>query len=261
MLVDGATRRWRVAVLAATIVCVAAVFPSSAIAIPARRPAHAPAAISIARVDVLLRRDLALVTTDVTMTRGSLDNAEGFDVYVAYGSPGLPRALDAQLIPVADGAFTTPLDTPGVALSLDHVVTAPGSVTFSLGRTTQAGAVVHVPSADLVRALAPSGLGTLRVRAIHALSSAPEASIVARVASPLLGPFPLGVLSVRGDGIDVTEASATLCSTSGSSTELTLSTGPRRSGTMAPPLARHGTDDDLCFRAMLKKSHDPPARP
>ena len=250
---------WRPVLRVATFIVV--LFPISAMAVPSRRPVHSPGAISIARVDVLFRRDLALVTTDLTMTQGTLEASEGFDAYVAYGSPGIPRALDAQLLSVADGAFTTPIDIPGVTLSLDHVVSAPTSVTFSLGRTSLAGAVVHVPASELTRALVPSGLVTLRIRSIHALASGPEVSIVARAASPLLGPFPMGVLSVRGDGVEISSASASLCSLSAVSTELALATSPRRNGVVAPPLARHGTDDDLCFRATLKKNQEPPARP
>ncbi|MFO0661705.1 MAG: hypothetical protein U0165_18010 [Polyangiaceae bacterium] len=226
-----------------------------------RRPEHAPSSLSIARVDVLLRRELALVTTDVTFARGTLADDEGLDVFVAYNSPGIPKALDAQLIPVAEGSFVTPVESSGVVLTLEHSTSAPESVTFSLGGMNQAGAVIHIPGKDLTKALAPSGLVTLRIRSVQTLSaqaiaSRSEASVVVRAATPLLGPFPIGIVSVRGDNTDVSDATASLCSRSNVGAKLSLSTGPRRDGTVAPPLARHALDEDLCVRAVVKKTNE-----
>ena len=80
---------------------------------PAKAAPHPPPAVplaplpmlpSIARVKVEVLKSQLVVVHEVNLPRGEW-KSEALDFYVAFGAPGAPRAVDAQLVAVGDGAL------------------------------------------------------------------------------------------------------------------------------------------------------------
>ncbi|HEU4411239.1 MAG TPA: hypothetical protein VFS43_38655 [Polyangiaceae bacterium] len=227
--------------------------PTAIAAGPKAPPPPAPEHVAVARVDVLFRRQAALVTTDLTFTRGAYRGGE-LAAFAAYGSPGLPRAFEARLLPVERGRFSPPLDADGgEALAAAHATHAPDHAVFSLGGPNRAGQALRLPAAALARALEPSGLAALRVRAVHLLrEGGAPASLVVRLAAPAgAAPYPLGEVSLRGEGVSLRAASASLCRPSGPDLALALAGAPPPPGAVAPPRAPRSAGDALCVSAEL----------
>src|SRR5580693_3798520 len=81
---------------------------------PARPPEPLPMLPSVARVRVEAACDRLLVMEDVNLPRGDWVSG-GLDLYVAFGAPGVPIAMDAQIgvvIPgTGEGALGEPADS------------------------------------------------------------------------------------------------------------------------------------------------------
>jgi hypothetical protein len=67
---------------------------------------------SIARVRVEAARDRVVVLEEVNLPRGDWQSG-GLDLFVAFGAPGTPVAVDAKLAPVPVGAVESRPDDPG----------------------------------------------------------------------------------------------------------------------------------------------------
>jgi hypothetical protein len=212
--------------------------------------------LAIARVDVLFRRNAALVTTDLTFTRGASYRGGDLSAYVAYGAPGLPKAFDARLLPVERGRFSPREGDGGEALSAAHATHAPDGIALALGGTVRAGQALRLPAAALGRAFEPSGLAALRVRAVHALrSDADRASLVIRLAGPPGSPpYPLGEVSLRGEGVSLRSPSASLCRPASPDVALVPVGAAPSPGAFAPPRAPRSAADELCVRAEIAPS-------
>lgn len=216
-------------------------------------PPGAPARWAVARVEVLFRRNAALVTTDLTFVRGAYRGGD-LSAFVAYGAPGLPRAFDARLLPVERGRFSPPAEAEGGdALPASHATHAPDGIAFSLGGPNRAGQALRLPAAALERALEPSGLAALRLRAIHVLrAEGPRASLVVRLAAPPgVAPYPLGEVSLRGEGVALLSPAAALCRPSGPDLALALAGAEPPPGALAPPRAPRTAGDELCVSTEL----------
>ena len=223
---------------------------------PAPPAGPLPMLPSVARVRVEVLDKSVLVLEEVNLPRGDWKN-EPLDFYVAFGAPGTPRAIDAQLVPVGDGALEADDSEPGEALAIEHVARRPLSVHPLLGRDTMAGVVVHVKREAMARALSPGNMATLRVRT--ALDMPDEDAGGARGAVVRLGasqgtPLTLGRVSItakRGTPAP-SRAEAKLCGPEAAPEHLAVGLTPRPAPSseplIAPVLAVRHASDDLCVR-------------
>jgi hypothetical protein len=234
--------------------------PRVARAAPPKRPPHAeahptpplaplPMLPSVARVKVVIQGAQIIVTEEVNLPRGDW-HGESLDFYVAFGAPGAPRAVDAHLVPVADGSLEPEDATAGEALSTDRAPRRPATVHPLLGRDTMAGIVAHVPRESLERALAPGNMAALRLRTVLDVpEDDPQGgkSLVVRLGASRGTPLTLGRIVLSGKGI--ARAEARLCGADADEHPLAIGMTPKPSGAaIAPVLAvRHATDD-LCVR-------------
>ena len=221
---------------------------------PAVRPAPEPmpGPMAIARVEVAFRADAALVTTDVTFARGAYLTGDR-ELFVAYGSPGVPLSFAAESLAVDEGRFSPPPAARGQALESFHAQRAPPEASFALGPHSFAGQRILLPGPRIAEALSTSGLGALRLRAVVSLAAAAgeRRSVLVRISSSSAAPLPLGVVTARGDGLTLSSASASLCGGPGG--EIPLALGGKRATPplLPPPRAPRAPGDELCVRAAL----------
>ncbi len=74
------------------------------LALPLAPPPALPSLPVIAHIRIEIAPAHAIVTEDIRLARGDWKSGD-LDLYVAFGAPGVPRAFDAKLIPLADGEF------------------------------------------------------------------------------------------------------------------------------------------------------------
>src|SRR5690606_38042393 len=122
-----------------------------------------PMTPSVARVTVTARGGSLVVVEDVTLPRGAWEDGP-IDFHVAFGAPGTPQAIDAQLVPLDDGELEATDDARGEALTLERVPRCPPTAYALLGRDRMAGVVVHLGRDALARAFEPGKMAVLRIR-------------------------------------------------------------------------------------------------
>jgi hypothetical protein len=235
---------------------------------PATPLAPLPMLPSIPRVKVEVLKTQLVVVEEVNLPRGEWKN-DSLDFYVAFGAPGTPRAIDARLVAVADGALEPEDDEAGEALVVERTPHRPGSAHPLLGKDSMAGVVVHVKREALAKALGPGNMAALRVRT--ALDLPEEDSLGARGVVVRLGasrgtPLTLGRLTVaaKAGSPPPVRAEAHLCGAEADTTPLAIAIVPRpvspplplanalppqaSPATIAPVLAVRHASDDLCIR-------------
>jgi hypothetical protein len=215
---------------------------------------------SVARVRVEAARDRLVVLEDVNLPRGDWSSG-GLDLYVAFGAPGVPIAVDAQIVPVATGGIEAPTGDAGEPVTVETAIRRLPPVRPLLGKPQMAGVVVHVRDAQLRHAYETSGAACLRIRSLLPLpatdaTGARDAVIRLGIAGGL--PLTLGRIQVVSLGPEpgITRAEASLCGPEADGWPLSVALLPKPSqpapGTPRAPIApaaavRHATDD-LCVR-------------
>jgi hypothetical protein len=223
---------------------------------------------SIPRVRIEVGRNHLLVVEEVNLPRGDYRGGD-IEVYVAFGGPGVPRAIDAHLVPVERAALAPSPTESGTALVTSRVTRKPTSVPALLGRKSMAGIVVRVPERALRRAFAPGGMAAIRVRSVHPLPSADARGVrEALVRLGIDGGPPMALarieLAAAEKGLSFASASAELCGPEADRFPLAMHVTPLAAGALprdpsvprplAPVLAvRHGSDD-LCVRFRMDES-------
>jgi hypothetical protein len=238
--------------------------PSPAVAAPRRapsapKPLPAPPTLPLVRLEVA--SDHVLVLQDVVLRRGDWAGGD-LDVYVAFGAPGVPRAIDAQLFAGADDDDVVPAQSPWT-IPLERAFRRPGQARQLLGPAAMAGVVLHLRDPSLGRALSATGLARVRLRTLldaPATDGDGGSEVVVRLGAHLGEPEPLGVIEVASvdKNAMVTRAAAAVCGPEAAPYPLSVVVRPaprsddgRSFGTIAPVLAvRHATDD-LCVRYWL----------
>ena len=226
---------------------------------PPRSPVPAPALPplpllpSIARVVVTSHGSAIAVTHDINLPRGDW-RGEALHFHVAFGAPG-PRAIDARLLAVADGALEADPDDAGEPLATDRAARRPANAYGLLGRDTMAGIVVHLKPDEMKRALARGNMAMLRLRAV-ADATEPDrtgaTSVVVRLGASRGTPLTLGriVASAVPPG-SVGRVEAQLCGGDADSQPLAVGIvgrPPAHGSAIAPILAVRHASDDLCLR-------------
>lgn len=218
---------------------------------PPPPPPAAPLAMlpSVARIKVTTAGGQLVVTEDLTLPRGEW-KGEPIDLWVSFGAPGVPKAMDAHLLAIADGALEAPDLEAGDALAMDRAPRRPATANPLLGRDSMAGVVVHLKKDQLAKAFGPSNMAALRLRTALDLPEddpSGQKSVLVRLGASRGTPLTLArvVFAIP----KLTKAEVHLCGADADSHALAFS--PRLPSTeprIAPVLAtRHGTDD-LCIR-------------
>jgi hypothetical protein len=225
---------------------------------------------SIARVRVEVHKTQVVVIEEVNLPRGDW-KTDTLDFYVAFGAPGTPRAMDAQLVAVGDGALEPDEADTGEALAVDRAPHRPPSAHPLLGRDAMAGVVVHVKRESLAHALSPGNMAALRIRTALDLpeeDSAGAHGVVVRLGASRGTPLTLGrlTLSAKAGAPTFARVEARLCGAEADASQLAIAVQPKlpplffpqppdaRPTTsppnplVAPVLAVRHTTDDLCIR-------------
>jgi hypothetical protein len=215
---------------------------------------------SVARVRVEAARDRLLVMEDVNLPRGDWVSG-GLDLYVAFGAPGVPIAVDAQLGVVMPGTGEGALGEPADSVTLEPTVRRPPSVRPLLGKSQMAGVIVHVKDTQLRRIYDAGGGATLRIRSLlppPAADSSGARDAVIRLG--VAGGLPLTLGRIQVVSLDpapwTIRAEASLCGPEADGWPLSVTLLPKASqpspAPARPPIApasavRHASDD-LCIR-------------
>jgi len=232
-------------------------------AAPATPLAPLPMLPSIPRVKIDILKTQLVVVEEVNLPHGEWKN-EALDFYVAFGAPGTPRAVDARLVAVADGALEPEDEDAGEALAVERVPHRPSSAYPLLGRDSMAGIVVHVKRDSMTKALAPGNMAALRVRTALDLpeeDSGGARGVVVRLGASRGTPLTLGRLTVsaKAGAPGPARAEAHLCGSEADPTPLAIAILPRPSSPqlapappspppIAPVLAVRHASDDVCIR-------------
>jgi hypothetical protein len=214
---------------------------------------------SVARVRVEAARDRVVLLEEVNLPRGDWQSG-GLDLFVAFGAPGTPVAVDAKLAPVPVGAAESRPDDPGEPVPVEPVLRHTPASQPLLGRPTMAGVVVHVKDAQLRHAYALSDTVALRVRSLlsaPAVDATGARDVVVRLGFAAGQPIALEkvqVVSVEPKPW-ITRAEASLCGPEADPWPLSLTLLPHPTDapaptarTIAPPMAVRHASDDLCIR-------------
>ncbi|MGH7439942.1 MAG: hypothetical protein ACRENE_29995 [Polyangiaceae bacterium] len=232
--------------------------PASVPVVSVRPRAPLPMLPSVARVRVEVARDRLVVEEEVALPRGGWTSGS-LDFHAAFGAPGTPTAVDAQLSAEASGAN----EPPGEAVTVEPEVGAVGGAHPLLGGARMAGVVLRLKETQLRRVYAASDVALLRVRSLLALPSADaegRREVVVRLGAPEGTPLALGRIQVVSlePGPWVTRAEASLVGPEADPWQLavallpkTASPAQRPAGAqrpIAPVLAVRHASDDLCVR-------------
>jgi hypothetical protein len=221
----------------------------------------------VARVRVEAARDAVVVVEEVNLPRGEWQSG-GLDLYVAFGAPGAPVAIDARLVTVPSDSLESRLEDGGDALTLEPAVRRTPSSQLLLGRPQMAGVIVHVREADLRRAYAASEVAALRIRSLlHPPAADPSGARDVVVRLGIAGDLPLTLGRVQVVSLEgrqwITRVEATLCGPEAEVVPLTVAFVPKAAegvetrhassvaqtvGPIAPAMAVRHASDDLCVR-------------
>ena len=214
-----------------------------------------PSLAVIARVRVEVAREALVVTEDVTFDRGDWQSGD-LDFYVAFGAPGLPRAFEARIVAVPEGAFSAPLEDAGELVVSERASHKPDRVLPLLGSPRMAGEVVHAREPALRRAFALTGRLTVRVRTVVAMPVA-DANQAREVLVRLgvSGSEPLALQSVEIAPLEASlrleSASARLCGDDADAHPVAVSAPPRTAReafALSPLSLTRRASDALCVR-------------
>lgn len=234
--------------------------PGPARPAPAVPLAPLPMLPSIPRVKVDVLKAQLVVVEEVNIPRGEW-KGEALDFYVAFGAPGAPRAIDAKLVAVGDGALEPEDTDPGEPLVVDRAPRRPASAHPLIGKDTMAGVVVHLKADALTRAFLPGNMAALRLRTALDLPEEDNRGghgVVIRLGASRGTPLTLGRISLtaRPGALPVLRAEAQLCGSEADGSPLAIALDPKPSlpaaAPASPPIApvlsvRHASDD-LCVR-------------
>ncbi len=224
-----------------------------------RPPSPLPMLPSVARVRLEVSRDRVVVHEDVALPRGDWVSG-GLDFHVAFGAPGTPVAVDAQIGAAPAAGSESHAEEPAEPVTVEPAPGAVGGARSLLGRPRMAGVILRVKEAQLRHAYASSDAAALRVRSLLALPPADpngRRDVVVRLGAPEGTPLSIGRIQVVS--LDpapwITRVEATLCGPDADPWPLSVSLTPRPQvpvatfpRPIAPAMAVRHPADDLCIR-------------
>jgi len=214
---------------------------------------------SVARVRIEAARDRVVVVEDVSLPRDEWQSGS-LDLYVAFGEPGAPLAVDAHLLPVAPDAIEARAEDEGEPVVVEPAVHHTPSTQLLLGRPTMAGVAIRVSEAALRRAYETSDRAALRIRSLLAPPAADASGgrdVVVRLGIEGSRPLTLGHVAVVSTEAQpwITRAEAHLCGPEADPWPLSVSIVPKPAAParpwpppIVPAMAVRHASDDLCIR-------------
>jgi hypothetical protein len=203
--------------------------------------------------------DRLLVVEDVNLPRGSWRTGD-LDLFVAFGAPGAPEAIDARLLSVKDGALEAPAEDAGEAIEIERAPRRPASAQPLLGPASMAGVILHVKEASFRRTTEGGAMAAVRVRTILALpveDARTGREVVVRLGATAGTPLTLGRVQIASiDPKWLARAEAHLCGADADPWPLAIGIVPRPAPApprtpplpIAPVLSVRHASDDLCVR-------------
>lgn len=231
---------------------------------PAGPPPKIPGLPSVARVRVEVGKERLVVIHDVNLPRGEWTSGD-LALFVSFGGPGFPSAIDAHLHAVPDGDLSVADDAAGDTVPLERAPRRPPNAALLLGRPQMAGVVAKIKDAGFRRATQPSGMAVLRLRTVAPLpdrDAAGAREVLARLG--VAGGAPLTLLRIEVASSDestaIARAEARLCGPEADPYPLSVSVLPRDPaargsappGLVAPMFATRHASDDLCVRFVTR---------
>jgi len=185
--------------------------PAPAVRPPPRR---LPAPPTLPRIRVEVSKGHVLVIHDVRLGRGDWTSGD-FDGFVAFGAPGVPRAVDARLYADTDDDEGPADGAPYDVVPMDRAFRRPSNARLLLGSGAMAGAVLHLREAAFRRATA-AGAARIRIRSLLDLPAPDRETgreVVVRLGAHEGEPYALGAIEVASTEPRpwVTRAAARLC--------------------------------------------------
>jgi hypothetical protein len=228
---------------------------------------------SVARVCVEAGRDRVVIIEDVNLPRGDWQSG-GLDLYVAFGAPGTPIAMDARLIsPVRAETGHGEVEANGEEAE-ERIATetaaerGPG-IQPLLGPPQMAGLVLHIKETQLRHAYAAADRVVVRVRSLLRAPSADATGardVVVRLGVATGLAMTLGRIQVVSLEPPpwITQAEAILCGPEANRQAMTVTLMPRpparpddtRDHTIPPPAAVRHPSDDMCIRWWTREPDD-----
>ena len=213
-----------------------------------------PSLPTLPRIRVDVARDHVMATEEVNLGRGSWAGGD-LDLFVAFGAPGTPRAVDAKLYALGETAQNPPGDAVGESVDIQLAPRRPAGAYLLLGSPLMAGFVVHVREAAFRRAVAGGGFARLRLRSLlegPALDGSGSREVVLRLGIAGGPPITLGELQLAG----ALRAEAHLCGPEADPYPVAVTIFPPPShpppptwpGPAAAALTVRHASDDLCVR-------------
>jgi hypothetical protein len=224
------------------------------------RPGPPPPLFSLAtlpRIRLEAARDHVVVIHDANLPRGQWHGGD-VDLYVAFGAPGVPRAMDASLFAGGEKDRDPAADATSENIPLERAPRRPSAAYLLLGSPTMAGVVLHVRDVAFRRAVGPFGVARIRLRALYDLpreDARGSREMVVRLGTREGEALALGrieVVSLEADWI--LRADAHLCGPEADPYPLAVSVLPKSPdrpeprGPAAPVLSVRHSTDDLCVR-------------
>jgi hypothetical protein len=225
---------------------------------------HAPppprlfALATLPRIRLDVARDHVVVIEEANLLRGDWPGGD-FQLYVAFGAPGAPRALDARLYAGGEGGKDPASDAPSEPIVVESAVKRPNAAYAFLGSPSMAGVSLRIHEAEFRRAVGANGVARIRVRALYDLPEEDARSgreMIVRLGVRAGEPLALGRIEVASLEAErwLARAEAHLCGPEADPYPLAVALLPRAPhalewpGPASPALTvRHATDD-LCVR-------------
>jgi len=217
---------------------------------------------SVGRVRVEAARDHVVLVEDVNLPRGDWESGP-LELYVAFGAPGTPLAVDAHVLPGPGASAEAHADENGEALTVETAIRRTPGSQMLLGKAQMAGIVIHVKESQLKRQYAVGSVAVLRIRSLLSapgLDADGSHGVVVRLGVSGGVPLTLGRIQVmsRETQPSISRVEAALCGPDATALPLSVSLlAPAAKGsdaparpvtTIAPEMAVRHPSDDLCIR-------------
>ncbi len=223
-----------------------------------------PSLPMVARVRLDVTPDHVVVLQEMNLPKGDWAGGD-LDLFVAFGAPGSPSALDASLVALGDGEIESNPKDAGEPILFDRAPRRPTHASLLLGSPQMAGVVLHIKEPAFRRAVSPGKMAAIRIRTLMPLpvkDALDGREIMLRLGIVDGAPLGLGRLQLVSDGLALRRVEAHFCGDDADDYPLSIAALPKLAPLLAadlpadadvrspaaPVLAvRHATDD-LCIR-------------
>ena len=235
---------------------------TAAVAGPSSEGPKLPSLPSVARIRLDVTSEHVIVLEELNLPKGDWAGGD-LDLFVAFGAPGVPTALDASLVALADGAIESNPRDAGEAIPFDRAPKRPSHASLLLGSPQMAGVVLHVREPAFRRATSAGKMAAIRLRTLlplPILDAQGGHEVMLRLGISGGAPLTLGRLQLAYENLPVKRVEAHFCGPDADSYPLSIAVTPKLAPLAdlppdadarppaAPVLAVRHASDDLCIR-------------